>query len=472
MNFRTNEIVETLRSEETRTLFNQMVESLETLKEDEVVLVHKFYEDTIEGIASSINDLRIDEDDSEAHASLPSLWLELRLEWNRYNNQMQYQTFTIGEAKPFLMAKGSCLSYILGVIETFINSEDLFWVYKIASQPVDSIRDRTKLANRFYELVESFDKCSQLTNESLFQSRDEIVARDADLMKKMDHSILKVAEIYAQSVWLNTSDLNENLLLILTPWLRKSNTRAVLNIGECDENIRIAPEVATAFRIIAQEWMKSIFEVRSKNATERHEFNQTHINLSWFVRKEKGRLRFEFTEDSNSTTPVLLDLKRFAHLGLVVDSSKTETSRTLIFHCDHRSLHEYLVVRQTQNGKSELFGISTNYVVRIEKNVSVIELDKMKRLAGLNSSQNLPLIRLRDSVTRVDDVRSGKSSYVVIDDVGGGQFVIEVEEVVGIVRGALKPGTGMKESKSCLGVVIGGQSLINIIDVYYLKGAS
>lgn len=472
MNFRTNEIVNTLRSDETRALFNQMVQSLETLKSEEVTNVHKFYDETIEGIAESINDLRIDDDDSEAHASLPSLWLEIRLEWNRYNNQMQYQTFTLGEAKPFLMAKGSCLSYILGVVETFINSEDLFWVYKIASQPVESIRDRTTLANRFYELVESFDKCSQLTNESLFQSRDDIVARDIEMTKKMDHTILKVAEIYAQSVWLNINDLNENLLVLLTPWLRKSNTRAVLNIGDCDPNIRIAPEVATAFRTIAQEWMKSIFAIREKNASDRHAFNDTHINISWSVRKEKGRLRFEFIEDSDLSTPVLLDLKRFAHLGLVVVSSKTDTIRSLVFHCDQRSLHEYLVVRQTENGISQLFGISTSYIVRIEKNVSVIELDTMKRLASLNTAQNLPLIRLRDTVTSERNILSEKSSYVVIDDVGGGQFVLEVEEIVGIVRGALKPGTGIKESKSCLGVVIGGESLINIIDVYYLKGVS
>lgn len=472
MNFRTNEIVETLRSNETRALFSQMVESLETLKLEEVVDVHKFYDEMIEGIASSINDLRIDDDDSEAHASLPSLWLELRLEWNRFNNQMQYQTFTLGEAKPFLMAKGSCLSYILGVIETFINSEDLFWVYKIATQPVESIRDRTTLANRFYELVESFDKCSQLTNESLFQSRDEIVARDVEMTKKMDHTILKVAEIYAQSVWLNINDLNENLLVLLTPWLRKSNTRAVLNLGECDSNIRIAPEVATAFRTIAQEWLQSIFAIRAKNASDRHAFNQAHINISWSVQKEKGRLRFEFIEDSDSSTPVLLDLKLFAHLGLVMVSSKTDTIRSLVIHCDQRSLHEYLVVRQKENGIPQLFGISTSHIVRIEKNVSVIEINNMKRLASLNTSQNLPLIRLRDTVTSDRMSTSAKSSYVVIDDVGGGQFVVEVEEVVGIVRGSLKPGTGIKESKSCLGVVIGGESLINIIDVYYLKGVA
>lgn len=472
MNFRTNDIVETLRSEETRKLFAEMIHTLSTLTEQEVTDIYSFYEATIESIASSLSDLCLDDDDSEAHASLPSLWLELRLEWNRYNNQMQYQTFSLGEAKPYLMAKGASLSYVLGVIETFINSEDLFWVYKIASQPVESIRDRTKLASRFYELVESFDKCSQLTIESLFQSRDEIVARDSDLMKKMDHSVLKVAEIYAQSVWLNTSDLHENLLLILTPWLRRSNTRAVLNIGDCDENVRIAPEVSTVFRTIAQEWMKSIFSIREDNRPERHSFDPSHINLSWSVKKEKGRLRFEFSEDSGTSTEVFFDLKRFAHLGLVVENSKSENSSTLSFCCDQRSLHEYLVVRQTRNGKSQLFGISTNYVVRVEKKVSIIELDKMKRLAAFNFSQNLPLVSLRDSISQPAEPKNGKPSYIVIDDVGSGQFVVEVEEVVGIVRGALKPGTGMKESKSCLGVVIGGQSLINIMDVYFLRGVA
>ncbi len=472
MNFRTNEIVETLQSSDTRALFDQMVEGLDTLKQDEVELIHKFYNDTIEGISSSINDLRIDDDDSEAHGSLPSLWLEIRLEWNRYNNQMQYQTFSLGEAKPFLMAKGACLSYILGVIETFINSEDLFWVYKIASEPVESIKYRTSLANRFYDLVESFDKCSQLTNESLFQSRDDIVIRNPDLIKKMDHTILKVAEIYAQSVWLNVKDLNENLLVLLTPWLRKSNTRAVLNIGDCDQNIRIAPEVATAFRTIAEEWMKCIFSIREKNAKSRHAFNESHVNISWSVKREKGRLRFEFIEDSDSSTPVELDLKRFAHLGVLIETSKVDSSSSLVFHCDLRSLHEYLVVRQAQNDKFQLFGISTNYVVRIEKNVSVIELDKIKRLASINSSQNLPLISLKESTGFGAQATTSKSSYVVIDDVGAGQFVIEVEEVVGIVRGSLKPGIGIKESKSCLGVVIGGDSLINIIDVHNLKGAS
>ncbi len=465
-------IVEELRSEKTLGLFNQMTNDLEDLTAEQKGEIREFYDARVAGLAESLTDLTMDGDDSEALAALPSIWLEMRLEWNRYNNQMQYQTFNRGQADPYLMAMGACLSYIIGVVENFINSEDLFWIYKIAAGPVDAIRNRMKLGQRFFDLVESFDASSQGTLEILFQNRDEIYNLDKTVQKKMDDTILKVAEVYSDSVWLGSTDLHENMLLLLTPWLKKSALRAVLNIGDCAQDLRIAPEVATSFRHIAQFWMDNVFAVEAMSAEkERLEKGRSaHLNLSWGVEKLKGRLVFRFQDDSDAAFLPELDLKRYAHLGVTVTQELTaDNQRVLTMRCDERSLHEFLVVRQRLGEKVGLFGISTNLVSRVEKNVSLVELDSSRRMVRSKSFEELPVLNLSNNVLGFVTTKSPRNSYVVIDDGHSKPFALEVEDVIGIVRGALKPSVGMKESKSSLGVVIGGEDLINILDVAALQ---
>ena len=65
------------------------------------------------------------DDEIELYRTLAAYWLELRFEWQRNNEVMNYQTVLRGTAEPRVIAEGSVGSFLLSRIETLLDPAHL-----------------------------------------------------------------------------------------------------------------------------------------------------------------------------------------------------------------------------------------------------------------------------------------------------------------------------------------------------------
>lgn len=65
------------------------------------------------------------DDEVELYRTLAAYWLELRFEWQRNNDVMNYQTVLRGTAEPRVTAEGSVGSFLLSRIETLLDPAHL-----------------------------------------------------------------------------------------------------------------------------------------------------------------------------------------------------------------------------------------------------------------------------------------------------------------------------------------------------------
>ncbi|SIQ27401.1 hypothetical protein SAMN05421778_102215 [Sphaerotilus natans] len=80
------------------------------------------------------------EDAEELYGALASLWLELRLQWQRHNDVANYDLMRHGEAKPIDLVRGSVSSYYFERIESLLQPDQIMCLNQKALALIDSLR--------------------------------------------------------------------------------------------------------------------------------------------------------------------------------------------------------------------------------------------------------------------------------------------------------------------------------------------
>lgn len=80
------------------------------------------------------------DDAEELYGALASLWLELRLQWQRHNDVANYDLMRHGEAKPIDLVRGSVSSYYFERIETLLQPEQIQRLNDKALSIIDTLR--------------------------------------------------------------------------------------------------------------------------------------------------------------------------------------------------------------------------------------------------------------------------------------------------------------------------------------------
>ncbi|MEL6347641.1 MAG: hypothetical protein AAFV53_31325 [Myxococcota bacterium] len=86
--------------------------------------------DAVKQLAASMKDEDMEQD---LHRSLSLMWLELQMEWQRYNDVMSYQMFN-GEADPFVVISGSLVSGVQQAVAEGLSDDDIQRLYDIYSE--------------------------------------------------------------------------------------------------------------------------------------------------------------------------------------------------------------------------------------------------------------------------------------------------------------------------------------------------
>ena len=91
----------------------------------------------IRTLADAMND---PDDAEELYGAMASLWLELRLQWQRHNDVANYDLMRHGEAKPIDLVRGSVSSYYFERIESLLQPEQIERLNSKALSIIDGLR--------------------------------------------------------------------------------------------------------------------------------------------------------------------------------------------------------------------------------------------------------------------------------------------------------------------------------------------
>lgn len=290
-----------LQSEKCLADFNEM-KTLTNLNVEESAKLDEFFKYKIDSLLESGKDIIIDDDESELLRLLPHIWIEYRMEWTRYNAQMQYQTVLLGQAKPLLAARGAILSYIMGIVEKYLNIEELYWCTKLAADPMDLLRSRTKLAQRMIEMAHSSGKAGQDIVENLVQLRDtlSVEIKSAAGVVGLEKVLRSVEELLSESTALRVSDLNESLEMVLSKSLPDCPIPIVLSRLEVDSEILLPSITIAGINRLFSDWLQVLKEKSIESSIEerRSAGKSDHLSVTWKMKElPGGRIRIELEND-------------------------------------------------------------------------------------------------------------------------------------------------------------------------------
>lgn len=108
------------------TFETEIVDEIEAYAGSKGELVHEL-----------VDALGDEEDEEELYRTITDLWLELKFEWARHNQVMNYQLIRKGEADPRVMARGGACSHVLQALETLLRPRDIAGLTQFTAAPLE-----------------------------------------------------------------------------------------------------------------------------------------------------------------------------------------------------------------------------------------------------------------------------------------------------------------------------------------------
>jgi hypothetical protein len=294
-------LLSSLFSDQCRADFRVMKDSVE-LSPDQELLLNSYFDFKLKTLAESAQDVCLDGDESELQRLLSHIWIEYRMEWIRYNTQMQYQTVVRGQAEPELCARGAALSYLLGIIEALLSNEEIYWCTKLAAEPIEYMRSRSDLTSRMVQMSSLSGNAGQNAIGSLIQLRDELSVkiRNPLIESSFDKVMTNLEELFTNSSALTSADLHNSLEMIMTKVLGESTVPMLLYRQTDDDTILIPASTIVGLNDLFEQWMKFLVgnSLESSIQVRRDSQKNDHVTVQWKLLQEPGgRLVLELEDD-------------------------------------------------------------------------------------------------------------------------------------------------------------------------------
>ncbi len=306
-----------LFSEEIESRLAEMLGKADFVTAEIVDRVRTDFEGRRKSILSSLRDVVFEDDESEAIGMLPSVFLELRFEWNRYNAQMQYQTMSLGIANSELMLKSAAMTVLIAVVEAHLTADVAFWVTRIAADPIGSVSARGLTMGRVLSLARDARLSQRMALNDIGKGITQTEALGV-LHAAIDRAEELIVAESDRLVSLRCSELQDIFELLLVEKLSGRRIPALFQAGNVDPELTLSPEVVTVLRAIVGEWLDQIFEHSLEATVEARaaKAKPHHLNLKWGLSLSDKRLRFDLEDDGLGADLRLPDTQGFAHLRM------------------------------------------------------------------------------------------------------------------------------------------------------------
>jgi hypothetical protein len=434
-----------LFSEAIGTRLAEMLGEAEGMTAEGIDRVRTFFEDRRDSILSSLRDVVYEGDEAEAIGMLPSVFLELRFEWNRYNAQMQYQTMILGTANPELMLKGAAIKSLIDVVELNLEADAAYWVTRIAADPIGLASARGLTMGRLLGLARDARQSQHMALEHLNDLGREIArAEQTDALIMLRTAIDRAEErMVTESdrlVSLRSAELQDIFELLLVEKLSGRRIPVLFHPGRVDDDLNLSPEVVTVLRSIVAGWLDQIFEHALEATVEERAAGgkSYHLNLTWRLSLSEKILRFELEDDGLGTQLRLPDVRGFAHLRLQCTAQfHAGRGGHLSVVCEASNFSSFMVCSiERRAGAPLLLAFFINSVVSImppnRRTASWLPL------LALSSGVRVPIVELAQQWPNLDLAAPGTNAqYLLLRASRHGEMAWRMDHIHGQIRGVI-----------------------------------
>jgi len=470
------ELIDVLDSADVRKRIQVMIDELGGVSESEATGLRISMDQRMHGIASSLRDVCYEDDMSEAVATLPWIWLELRFEWMRYNLQMQYQTMLRGTAEPALMARGAALSHVLELVELHLDADAAFVVTKIAADPKATAHGAIERTDRLFALMAAASAGGRDAVESLLSAQDQI-SRHTDSVPvrlELSKAISSVIEKIGGALMVTVTDFTLALEGAVIRELGAAPVRVVLNQSSPDPSVCVPTAVANGLLKAATDWLRALRtsslsqDGPTRLAAGRAAFVTVHASLE----HTGDRVELTLTDDADGTVRYHPQWRAWPirDFKLRLRQSANEGS-SIRFGCYVTTIAEYMVLRVGGNEEDAYVGVPIRMVDHIERRERDALALHGQRLINRNSGDTLPVVDLGEALFgRAIDTTEATYVHVHPDGRDGICVALRVLGVDGICRGSIKSVPAMLSESPLRGFVQADLRLIAVLDFDRLLG--
>lgn len=466
-------LISELESSKCKSDFEEM-KKLTNLNQEEAAKLDTYFYYKISSLIESAKDITIDQDESELIRILPHLWIEYRMEWIRYNTQMQYQTVMQGKAQPLLAARGAALSYLLSLFEKHMSMEEIYWCTKLAADPMNLLRGRSVMAQRVVDMAYASGQVGQDIVENLIQLRETLSSEKISVqgLRGLDKVLHGVEELISSSTALGVSDLQESLEMVMSKNLSDSPIPLVISKLEADENTLIPAITIAGINDLFASWLTDLIKNSAESSIdERRGLGKTdHMNIGWRMKElSGGRILIEIENDGKGTSS-LNDFSKFPTDWQIEQRVIPGSGSKIIVNFKGTQLANMIVFCIKNKNQQFRFALLSNVVIEIfgESRIQDYVVQGTMSCVSLKGSDGaFPLVNLSEILFGGDDISTGKNIFVRVSDSENRSLVIKAGDVEVIVRDSLK--SGPKVLHFIQGYFMMNGSVVSVIDVAKLK---
>jgi hypothetical protein len=463
-----------MRSESVYSELATMKKNL-ALTSEESIRIDEYFKNKIDSLLESLQDVAIDGDETEVRRLLSHIWIEYRMEWIRYNTQMQYQTVIQGQAKPLLMGIGSALSFLIQLVERYLSIDELYWVTKLAADPIAFLSSRNILTNRIVDIAHNIGTAGCKIMEDVSQLRDQSSSRHLDanssvaMDKRINATVDNIENLLASNMALNSTDLSESLEMILTTNLKSSPVNIVVHKDLESDEASIPAETISGLNSLFSVWLQTLIrDSIEKNIEERRAKNKTdHVQIIWKITKRaSGRLIITFKDDGCGKISSIQLPNLPSDWRIDYHNNEQGGSEVLINFRGSQSI-EMLTLGLHEGSHMYPFAIPKSNIISVVPNSGIILTKAFEVQIANVGNTNFVLIDLlkyvSEEMVACEPPVFKTKAYLQIKDSETREYVICINEIFQTVRGATRAGQTMLSFVE--GYVLVGNKLISVIDV-------
>lgn len=457
-------LIEQLESDQLQEKLEEMLAHLEVLTEENKSEVKDYFNDKRRLLVESVKDIVIDGDEDEFSELMVTLWLENRLEWNRYNCQMQYQTFSKGEANPILMARGACLAELIDIIEKRLNAQDLYWVVKIAVNPISAVSYRIEQTQKLIEKTSNYGKISQEIINNQLEMLEHLSRAQANkkIVQKFKSNINRTMNTIEKSGFLEISDFADCVESTVVKGMKASNLQFQVSYQKPKMPIGVPPEIVQAIDFVLKEYIENLVDQSMEKTSEERSEKSPFINFKWSVEFNKDCFYFNFEDDGLGK--VSWDLENTVYNELDIDASLENNEgkgSKLSLAFSFFAVHEFVIFELMKSNAKQKYAIAASKVVKLIKEQDIVSKDNFSDVFAAKDGSTVQRLKWPSKYSNDEKYKN----FIIFKNDEEKSFALDCQKFVGFSQSKLKR-CGQKNlcGKQLYGFIEKDSELVKVLD--------
>jgi hypothetical protein len=426
----------------------------------------------IEGVAQALRDVCPDGDTYELPQTLANAWLELRLIWNRCNQQMQYQSMQDG-ASPGLMAAGALLGQLLETLREFLDVDRLLLAEKIGIDLYETARRAAEQNTRLLERMSSASDGANQAVEALLMAMDQLQQQieAPEARRELDKAVEVVVEQIEHALVLTGEDIGAALEVRLLKALDGAALRVLPRLDGFDSKTCMPPDVARLLVDLSEEWALALkANALTRSAEQRMADQQAaFVTLNVQLSLDASDVILAFSDDGDGTVAYARHQPSDAIRNVRLNLAQTEGHGSrLEVRCSLRKVNDYLVVRSIDDSADDWLAMPLSSVESIEQRSADNLRVRGSMLTGRDGHDAIPVADA-GLLFNAHNVRRQEDIYVIVQPDSGRRMALRVSGIEGTRRAALHAVPEGLQATKLRGFIHSERRLIGVLDLAELS---